>query len=96
MKKLRDLVLFPEVKQLEHMYKKLGDVLSVEDLTGRKPVPKKKKTDVEEMPALTQEELAAAKSMPRPKFKAPTDCTNSVYLQVTAACLGPLFLFRGM
>ena len=85
MKKLRDLVLFPEVKQLEHMYKKLGDALSVEDLTGRKPVPKKKKTDEEEMPALTQEELAAAKAMPRPKNKAPTDCTNAVYLQVTAA-----------
>jgi hypothetical protein len=94
MKKLRDLVLFPEVKQLEHMYKKLGDVLSVEDLTGRKPVPKKK-TSAEEMPALTQEELAAAKSMPRPKFKAPTDCTNAVYLQVTAAFLGPFFCFEG-
>lgn len=82
MKKLRDLVLFPEVKQLEHMYKKVGDALSVEDITGRKPVPKKKKSEEEEMPALTQEELAAAKSMPRPKFKAPTDCQNPVYLQV--------------
>jgi len=82
MKKLRDLVLFPEVKQLEHMYKKVGDALSVEDITGRKPVPKKKKGGgEEEMPQLTQEELAAAKGMPRPKFKAPTDCQNSVYLQ---------------
>jgi hypothetical protein len=82
MKKLRDLVLFPEVKQLEHMYKKLGDALSVEDITGRKPVPKKKKTDQEEMPELTKEELEAAKSMPRPKNKAPTDCQNAVYLEV--------------
>ena len=81
MKKLRDLVLFPEVKQLEHMYKKLGDALSVEDLTGRKPVQKKKKSEEHEMPALTKEELAAATSMPRPKFKPPTDCVNPVYLQ---------------
>jgi len=91
MKKLRDLVLFPEVKQLEHMYKKVGDALSVEDITGRKPVPKKKKGGgEEEMPQLTQEELAAAKGMPRPKFKAPTDCQNSVYLQVCVFQVFPI------
>ncbi len=109
MKKLRDLVLFPEVKQLEHMYKKLGDALSVEDITGRKPVPKKKKSEEDEMPALTHEELAAAKAMPRPKFKAPTDCQNQVYLEVrvclqlflatalsaTLPCAQCIFLVRG-
>jgi hypothetical protein len=81
-KKLRDLVLFPEVVQLEHMYKKVGDVLSFEDSTGRKRVPKKKKGEEEGMPVLTSEELEAAKAMPRPKEKAPTDCQNPVYLQV--------------
>ena len=86
MKKLRDLLLFPTVPQLEHMYKKLGDALSIEDLTGKKPVDKrvKKAANEDEMPALTTEELAAATAMPRPKHKAPTDHTNPVYLQFLA------------
>lgn len=80
MKKLRDLVLFPSVAQLEHMYKKLGDALSIEDLTGRKPENKVKKGHEDDMPELTKEELAAATAMPRPKAKAPTESHNPVSL----------------
>ena len=68
------------------MDKKVGDALSDEDLRGPPPPDERPASPPPEgedggAGRLTMAELEAAKALPRPRRKAPTDCRNVVYLQ---------------